>query len=369
MSSDDWFERAFEEDDESETAPSDAESESESETATAADEPTDAERGRNGAVDDVETPADDSAFSDDFSEAFENAPGPEFESDGADGTNADAAAERPPADAPFDAGSDDAFGAEGGEAFDDFDALGFSDSDFDDVDFDSDLDRLELGIEGLDEMILGGIPTRSLITALGNAGTGKTTIGLQFLNAALENGERGVYISLEESRERVLNTAEEKGWEFRRYEEDDRLVIIDLNPVEMANSLSSIRNDLTRLIDDFGASRLVLDSVSLLEMMYDHPARRRSEVFQFTRALKRAGVTTLFTSEASDTDPFASRHGIIEYLADAVFVLRYVRSSSFQETRLAIEIQKIRDANHSRQPKPYEITNSGINVHQQANLF
>jgi KaiC domain protein len=368
VSSDDWFERAFEEDDETETTPSDVESETATATDTNTAEATDAERDtRNGALDDVETPADDSPFTDDFSEAFENAPDPEFESDGMDGMNADAdgAAESPDADASFG----DAFDAGSDEAFDDFDALGFSDSDFDDVDFESNLDRLELGIEGLDEMILGGIPTRSLITALGNAGTGKTTIGMQFLNTALENGERGVYISLEESRERVLNTAEEKGWEFRRYEEEDLLVIIDLNPVEMANSLSSIRNDLTRLIDDFGATRLVLDSVSLLEMMYDHPARRRSEVFQFTRALKRAGVTTLFTSEASDTDPFASRHGIIEYLADAVFVLRYVRSSSFQETRLAIEIQKIRDANHSRQPKPYEITSSGINVHQQANLF
>jgi KaiC domain protein len=192
---------------------------------------------------------------------------------------------------------------------------------------------------------------------------------MQFLNTALANDERAVYISLEESRQRVLDTAEEKGWEFRRYEREGSLAVVDLDPVEMANSLASIRNDLTRLISDFGAGRLVLDSVSLLEMMYDHPARRRSEVFQFTRALKEAGVTTLVTSEASDTDPFASRHGIIEYLADAVLILQYVRSNNFQETRLAIEIQKIRDANHSRQPKPYEITSDGISVHQQANLF
>jgi KaiC domain protein len=192
---------------------------------------------------------------------------------------------------------------------------------------------------------------------------------MQFLNTALKNDERAVYISLEESRQRVLDTAEEKGWDFRRYEEEGSLAVVDLDPVEMANSLASIRNDLTRLINDFGAERLVLDSVSLLEMMYDHPARRRSEVFQFTRALKEAGVTTLVTSEASDTDPFASRYGIIEYLSDAVLILQYVRSSNFQETRLAIEIQKIRDANHSRQPKPYEITSEGISVHQQANLF
>jgi len=113
----------------------------------------------------------------------------------------------------------------------------------------------------------------------------------------------------------------------------------------------------------------VLDSVSLLEMMYDHPAKRRSEVFGFTRSLKNAGVTTLLTSEASDESSYASRHGIVEYLTDAVFVLQYVRGSDFRETRLAVEIQKIRDANHSRETKPYDITDTGISVYDQANIF
>ena len=61
-------------------------------------------------------------------------------------------------------------------------------------------------------------------------------------------------------------------------------------------------------------------------------------------------------------------HGIIEYLTDGVFVLQYVRSE-FRETRLAVEIQKIRNANHSRETKPYEITSEGISVYQQANIF
>ncbi len=45
------------------------------------------------------------------------------------------------------------------------------------------------------------------------------------------------------------------------------------------------------------------------------------------------------------------------------------RPDDFREPQLAIEIQKIRDANHSREKKPYEITNEGISVYQQANLF
>ena len=274
------------------------------------------------------------------------------------------------------------FGEGGGEfdmATDDFGALGDlgdvgapgSGADFEQQDegYESDIPRIELGVEGLDAMIQGGVPARSLMVAIGSAGTGKTTLGLQFLDRGLQQGERAVYITLEESRSRVIRSATEKGFAFDEYAEEGQLAVVDIDPVEMANSLQSIRSELPRLISDFGASRLVLDSVSLLEMMYDDRAVRRNEIYDFTRSLKDAGVTTLLTSEASEDSAFASRHGIVEYLTDAVFVLQYVRPSDFRETRLAIEIQKIRDANHSRETKPYEITNDGINVYRQANIF
>ncbi len=278
------------------------------------------------------------------------------------------------ADDPFGGGgADDPFG--GGFGGDDFGFTDFDDSGgavetFDEeAEFDSNIDRIDVGIAGLDEMILGGVPRRSLMSVIGSAGTGKTTFALQFLNEALKNGEHAVYITLEQSQESIIDTAEEKGWPFEEYTDEGRLAVVALDPIEMANSLSSLRNDLSRLITDFGAERLVLDSVSLLEMMYDHPSKRRSEVFDFTRSLKRAGVTTLLTSEASEESPYKSKHGIVEYLTDAVFVLQYVRPSDFRETRLAVEILKIRDANHSRETKPYEITDTGISVYRQANIF
>nr|WP_255198888.1 KaiC domain-containing protein [Halorarius litoreus] len=282
----------------------------------------------------------------------------------------------------FESSGDDAFE---GDADDPFEGSGDSDlfdDDFEsafqggadvgsaefDEEFESDIPRIDLGIEGLDEMVQGGVPERSLMVVMGSAGTGKTTFGLQFLHQGLETGESAVFITLEETKPDIVAAGNEKGWDFQSHIDDDRLAIVDLDPVEMANSLASIRNDLPRLVDEFGADRLVLDSVSLLEMMYDKQAERRTEVFDFTKSLKRAGVTTMLTSEASEGNPYASRHGIIEYLTDAVFVLQYVRSE-FRETRLAVEIQKIRNANHSRETKPYEITNEGISVYQQANIF
>ncbi len=248
-----------------------------------------------------------------------------------------------------------------------FEATSAGESGFDSS-FESNIPRLELGIGGLDDMIQGGVPKRHLMVCIGGAGSGKTTFGLQFLHHGLENDQKGVIIALEQSHQAIIDTANEHGWEFDRFEQQDKLAIVDLDPVEMANSLENIRGELPGLIEQFGADRLVLDSVSLLEMMYGDQARRRTEVFDFTRSLKQAGVTTFLTSEADQDNPYASRHGIIEYLTDAVFVLQFVRGET-QETRLAVEIQKLRNTNHSRQLKPFEITKEGISVYQQANIF
>ena len=323
----------------------------------------------------------DGLFDDDFSAAMNDAPdldGPGSAAGGVSGGSGGGGAFGGGDGGEFGMGGefdvDDDFGMGGGGDFEmggggDF-GMGGGGGGFEaDEEYETDLARIDLGIDGLDEMIQGGVPERSLMVTIGSAGTGKTTFALQFLHHALQQGERGIYITLEESRERVINSATEKGFAFDEYAENGQLAVVDLDPVEMANSLRSIRSELPRLIESFDATRLVLDSVSLLEMMYEDRAKRRNEIFDFTRSLKNAGVTTMLTSEASDEHAYTSRHGIVEYLTDAVFVLQYVRPDDFRETRLAIEIQKIRDANHSRETKPYEITNDGLSVYRQANIF
>ena len=389
---DDWFERALRElDDEEDNAASEIPDDDLRDDRASDGESADSGPQGDGAGDEVVGgDGDDEAVSDDTA-ATDRPAGGGHTADGNRSGEADTASKNRTVsgedvfetDDPFGGsgggsfGADDPFGGGGGGSFGADDPFGGGRSPDDGPTafeenteaFDSDIDRTNVGIEGLDEMILGGVPSRSLLSVIGGAGTGKTTFALQFLNEALESDRRAVYITLEQTRESILATAEEKGWSFREHVDAGRLAVVALDPIEMANSLASIRNDLSRLIESFGADRLVLDSVSLLEMMYDHPAKRRSEVFGFTRSLKQAGVTTLLTSEASSETPYASRYGIVEYLADGVFVLQYIRGSDFRETRLAVEIQKIRDANHSRETKPYEITNTGISVYRQANIF
>ncbi|MDS0278277.1 KaiC domain-containing protein [Halomicroarcula sp. S1AR25-4] len=368
---DDWFESAVQSEPEDDTDADDTERE----------ESTDAERDDGPFEDaDGDSPFGDAGGDSPFGDAGGDSP---FGDAGGDSPFGDAGGDSPFEDAggdsPFgDAGGDSPFDESGGDGLfdDDFasafesagDPGGGGGADFEDEDFDSDIPRIDVGIDGLDRMIQGGIPRRHLLVTIGSAGTGKTTFGLQFLHHGLQNGESCVFITLEQSHEAIMDTADDRGWGFEEYEAEGRLAVIDLDPVEMANSLDNIRGELPDLIEDFGADRLVLDSVSLLEMMYDKPSKRRTEVFDFTRSLKDAGVTTMLTSEANEDNPYASRYGVIEYLTDGVFILQYVRSET-RETRLAVEIQKIRNANHSRETKPYEITMDGISVYQQANIF
>ena len=287
-----------------------------------------------------------------------------------DGETGDAGDEESPPEAEADPFESDAepldVDLEDGEDF------GFEsdvDQSFEEEPYQADMPRIDVGIEGLDAMIQEGVPERSTIAVVGGAGTGKTTFALQFVQQAIEQDGRAVYITLEETRDGILDSARQKGWDFAGAVEDGRLAVLDMDPTEMANSLTSIRSELPHLVAEFGADRLVLDSVSLLEMMYDDQATRRTEIYNFTRALEAAGVSTLVTSEAAQETPYASRFGIIEYLTDAVFVLQYVRPEQFQETRLAVEIQKIRDANHSRETKPYAITTDGLSVYRDASIF
>lgn len=233
----------------------------------------------------------------------------------------------------------------------------------------SSIDRTNIGIDGLDEMIRGGVPEGTTLCVMGSAGTGKTTFGMQFLHKGLENGEKGVFMSLEQNEDDIVETADEKGWRYSEHADNGDLVVIHMDPIEVATTLQSIRNELPRMISEFGATRVVLDSVTLIEMMFESRADSRNQIYKFMNDLGEAGATTLVTSEAAEDNAHRSRYGTIEYLSDAVFALQYVRSDSASETRLALEITKIRDTSHSREVKPYELTGSGIKVYSSANIF
>ena len=229
-------------------------------------------------------------------------------------------------------------------------------------------ERVNVGVPGLDDMLGGGLIPGSICAIIGTYGTGKTTFSLEFVWNGLTKGENIIYISLEEREERILSYMKMKGWDVEPYLHT-ALHILKLDPTDFNLANNRIKNELPRLIDEIKASRVVIDPISLFEDLFATNSERRQEMFRFIEGLRDKQCTIMMTSETDQNNVFSSRHGLIEYLADTVVLMRYVRPSDLTDVHLALEVVKMRMSSHSREIKPYEIMQDHIEVYSEANVF
>ncbi|HTD81886.1 MAG TPA: KaiC domain-containing protein [Thermoplasmata archaeon] len=224
------------------------------------------------------------------------------------------------------------------------------------------------GIDGLDELLGGGVPRGHTVTVLGSFGTGKTTFGIQFLVQGLINQEKGIFISLEEDPDSIVASAAGFGWDLATPLKEKRLAIVKLEPADARTTVMKVRSELPKFIKDFGADRVVVDSVSLLNMMFPDDVERRARLFSLSQQIKTTGATALFTAETKDDNPRASRDGLVEYISDGVISLQS-REKESGDVQLAMQVMKMRRLKHSRAVKPYTIDDDGLNVHADVEVF
>src|SRR5256886_4593091 len=153
------------------------------------------------------------------------------------------------------------------------------------------------GIDGLDEMLGRGVPAGHIITVLGSFGTGKTTFALQFLMQGLINGEKGVFISLEEDVDSVVANAASFGWDLKKYLKEKKLHIVKLEPVDAKTTVTRIRSELPDFIKRSGASRVAIDSISLLNMLFADDTERREETVSVCQKAQSTPAPFVFTPE------------------------------------------------------------------------
>jgi KaiC domain protein len=216
-------------------------------------------------------------------------------------------------------------------------------------------------------MLSGGLLENSICAMIGTYGTGKTTFALQYAYEGLKRGESVIYISLEEREEILRAIMGQKGWDMDAF--GDRFFLIRLDPTDFNLAISSIKSELPALISTLQASRVVIDPISLFEGLFEDESIRRKEMFKFVEVMRDEKCTLLLTSETDKTHQDVSRYGLIEYLADTVVLLRYVRSAGLTEVHLALEVVKMRRSPHSREIKPFEILEDQIMVYSEASLF
>ncbi|HEY7589233.1 MAG TPA: KaiC domain-containing protein [Thermoplasmata archaeon] len=224
------------------------------------------------------------------------------------------------------------------------------------------------GIDGLDQMLGRGVPAGHILTVMGSFGTGKTTFALQFLMQGLINGEKGIFISLEEDVESVVASAASYGWDLRPYLKDKKLHIVKLEPADAKSTVTRLRSELPDFIKRSGATRLAIDSISLLNMLFTDDGERRARLFALCKQLRSTGATCLFTAEVKDDNPRSSRDGLVEYVSDGVIGLRFNEREN-GDVQLVIQVIKMRRLKHPRAIKPYSITDQGIEVHGDMEVF
>jgi circadian clock protein KaiC len=225
------------------------------------------------------------------------------------------------------------------------------------------LERLPTGIVGLDDMLMGGLVAGSVGLVQGLAGTGKTTLGLQFLyHGAMEHDEPGLLITFEQFPHTLYHDALSLGWNLRELEDADLLRLVFTSPQVFLSSLQEPESPISQTIREIGVRRVVIDSVTQFEPLAAVPNELRSIHNMLVNGLRREGITGLLISEDRGPNLQRSDPGRLSFIVDAVVLLRYVEIDSEMQRLLAVV--KMRGSDHAKEIRRYEIQTGGLVVGQ-----
>lgn len=180
--------------------------------------------------------------------------------------------------------------------------------------------QIPIGVEGLDQILLGGVPEGNIVLLEGAPGTGKTTLGLEFIyRGAAEYDEPGLIVSFELSPQKLLRDAKGFGWDFEKYQKNNKVKIIYTSPLVILQELQSHDGVLSTEIEEIGAKRLLIDGLTPLRLFGENFDQRpfRDSLHLLVESLQRMGVTAMLTREIpSQSIIQTSNYGHEEFVCD-----------------------------------------------------
>ena len=237
--------------------------------------------------------------------------------------------------------------------------------------------RVSTGIDGLDELLLGGFPQGSVTLVSGTPGTGKTIVCFQYIDEGLKHGENCLYLTSDERISNLIHQAKELGFDFQSAVDNGQLKFLYLD-LE--------RRDIHKEMDDTiktgGYTRVVLDSLTPISEIpvwlvnkgneiipSEIPSDRntfpidsvqaiRTHVRRLMSILEEDDCTTLVTSEIPEGSRCLSRDSISEFLVDGILLLDL--DSTMDRRKLTI--RKMRSTKHTLKPQDIEIIEGGIRL-------
>ena len=227
------------------------------------------------------------------------------------------------------------------------------------------LPKAPTGIQGLDEITVGGLPKGRTTLVCGSAGCGKTMFAMEFLvRGAQQYGEPGVFVSFEESAEDLAQNVASMGFDLKALAARKKLLIDHVRVVrseieETGNfDLEGLFIRVGLAIDSIGAKRVVLDTLEALFGGFSNTGILRAEIRRLFEWLKQKGVTAVVTGERGDGT--LTRHGLEEYVSDCVILLDHRVVNQLTARRL--RIVKYRGSVHGTDEYPFLIRENGISV-------
>ncbi len=195
--------------------------------------------------------------------------------------------------------------------------------------------RVSTGIPGLDPLIEGGFPEGKSFLVTGEAGTGKTIFCIQFVLKGLIEGEKAVYVAVDEKPSDILEEAASLGWDLLKYVEQKNLLILDASPLfssrmgsgkEKEVDVQKTVGDLASYVKRMGAARVVIDPVGPLILSRDSSSRAQEHVRTLVHSLQDTmGTTNLLTSYAIPGVAGAGEGGVEEFLVAGAVILSVAR--------------------------------------------
>jgi len=229
----------------------------------------------------------------------------------------------------------------------------------------STLPKTPTGIQGFDEITLGGLPTGRPTLVCGGAGCGKTLFGLEFLvRGTTQFNEPGVFMSFEETNEELTVNVASLGFDLNDLIKKKKIVLehvhIERSEIEETGEydLEALFIRLGYAIDSIGAKRVVLDTIESLFAGLPNQLILRAELRRLFRWLKVKGVTAIITGERGDET--LTRQGLEEYVSDCVIMLDHRVTEQTSTRRL--RVVKYRGSTHGTNEYPFLIDEAGFSV-------
>jgi KaiC/GvpD/RAD55 family RecA-like ATPase len=230
------------------------------------------------------------------------------------------------------------------------------------------IELTKTGIDGLDDILNGGIARNSTVLISGNPGAGKSICGLQYVYRGVSAfDEDGIYLTFEEDAADLRQAAESLGFDrWADYVDEGRIKVYDKQVLLRENDFSSSLELLLEDLDEDGYQRLVLDSLTMFQLFFEDEREERTYLLKFTDILRDNGLTTLMINEQGTVFP-ETDIGLENFLTDGNIYL--LQTPTDTGVNRYLWVAKMRKQNVDTDIFPMEIGQGGITVHQNASAF